>query len=582
MSVPDMHGDGARPPSRGTRRFLKSKRTAGVLAGAVVLAIGIALPAMAVLSGSPSKFESNDGNMIVDTPGNNDWASVTTNPNYVHITDPASTSSDDSFQPGQKQDTVCPVIVQSKNPPKTDFTDVASFNETNFTSGDTFLYGATIRVAANGTASENVELNQGKNGNCGTDPVTGTTLLARTVGDKLIAIDYTTGGTVVTFSVLTWIDGTNLSNPTCFVKTDTPPCWGGNVQTLSSNAAEGLANQSPITAANNSISGTALVVNQFAEFGVNLTAAGIVPPNACSAFPQTVWESRTSGSSFVSSTTDIALEHHLISNCGTLVVKKVTDPSPDPTNTSFGFSLNGSNPPNTSLPKSFSLLNGGSDSTQVFAGSNFSVAETVPTNWVLTSATCDNKSGTLSGSTLSGISVAANSTTTCTFNDKLNLGAIKIIKTSSKAAATPLAGAVFSIKDSGGTPITGSPVTTGADGTACVDHLPFGNYSVQETAAPPGYSIDNSTPQTVTVNANSTCGDGHEATFKATDTPLTDVSVTSTSEAPGGTKSTITCVDSSTPPNNIGNSPQGPVDPANVTAKGLKPGTYTCTIVIDP
>ena len=579
MSVPDTHGDGARPPGRG-RRFLKSKRTAGVLAGAVVLAIGIAVPAMAVLSGSPSNFESNDGNMVVDSAGHNDWASVTANPNYVHITDPASTSSDDSFMPGQKQDTVCPVIVQSKNPPKTDFTDVASFNETNFASGDTFLYGATIRFTANGSASENVELNQGKNGNCGTDPVTGTTLLARTTGDKLIAIDYTTGGTTVTFSVLTWIDGTDSSNPTCFVKTDTPPCWGANVQTLSSNAAEGLTNQAPITAANNSINGAALVANQFAEFGVNLTLAGIVPANTCEAFPQTVWESRTSGSSFVSSTTDIALEHHLISNCGTLVVKKVTDPSPDPTNTAFAFSLNGDNPPNTSLPKPFSLTNGQSNSTQVFAGSNFSVAETVPANWALTSATCDNSTGTLSGSTLSNIAVAANSTTTCTFNDKLNLGAIKITKVSSKAAATPLAGAVFSIKDSGGNAVTGSPATTGADGTVCVDHLPFGTYSVQETKAPPGYSIDNGAAQNVTVNAVSTCGDGHEATFKATDTPLTDVTVTSTSEAPGGTKSTITCTDSSS--SNIGNSPQGPVDPAKVTANGLKPGTYTCTVVIDP
>ena len=72
MSVPDTRGGGARPPGRGTRRFLRSKRTAGVLAGAVVLAIGIAVPAMAVLSGSPSNFESNDGNMVVDTAGHND------------------------------------------------------------------------------------------------------------------------------------------------------------------------------------------------------------------------------------------------------------------------------------------------------------------------------------------------------------------------------------------------------------------------------------------------------------------------------------------------------------------------------
>lgn len=52
------------------------------------------------------------------------------------------------------------------------------------------------------------------------------------------------------------------------------------------------------------------------------------------------------------------------------------------------------------------------------------------------------------------------------------------------------------------------------------------------------------------------------------------------SQATGGTESKITCVDSNTA--NAGNSPQGFSDPAEVDANDLKPGTYTCTIVIDP
>src|SRR5215472_11417055 len=75
MSVSDMRGAGAKPPGRGFLRFLRRRRTWSVLAAAVVLAIGIAVPAMAVLSGSPSKFEANDGNMVVDTAGNSDWNS---------------------------------------------------------------------------------------------------------------------------------------------------------------------------------------------------------------------------------------------------------------------------------------------------------------------------------------------------------------------------------------------------------------------------------------------------------------------------------------------------------------------------
>jgi hypothetical protein len=325
MSVLDMRGR-ARPPGRGTRRFLRSKRTWGVLVASTVLAVGTAIPAMAVLSGSPSKFEANDGNMVVDTAGNNDWNSVQNSTNYVHVPDKFSTTQDDSFQSGQKQDAVCPVVNTNKNPPKDDFTDVASFNETNLTSGHTYLDGATIRVAANGNASENVELNQGTNSTCVND----NGLLQRVAGDKLIAIDYLNGGTNVQFHVLTWIDSSNPAaggnSGTCFVSKDSMPCWGAHVDSLSNNAAEGLVNQSPITAAQNGISGTALVTGQFAEFGVDLTAAGIVPANSCAAFPQTVWESRASGSSFVSSTEDVSIEHHTISNCGTITIKKHTDP----------------------------------------------------------------------------------------------------------------------------------------------------------------------------------------------------------------------------------------------------------------
>jgi hypothetical protein len=319
-------------------RWLKHGRGRWVFGTTVVAAVAVmglfVASAFGVLSGSPSNFESGDGNMTVDTQGNNDWNSVTGNSNYVHLTDLSNTTSDDSFKSGQKQDTVCPVIDTNKNPPKDDFTDVASFNETSSTTGATYLYGATIRFTPNGNASENVELNQGKNGNCGTDPVTGVILLARSVGDKLIAIDYLNGGTSVNFHVLTWIDGTDTNNPTCFVKTDSPPCWGSVVQTLASNSAEGKVNQSPISATDNGISGVALLTGEFAEFGVNLTAAGIIPANTCQAFPQTVWESRASGSSFVSSTEDVSLEHHTIGAACTSGV--TTNPQSSTDNITFG------------------------------------------------------------------------------------------------------------------------------------------------------------------------------------------------------------------------------------------------------
>jgi hypothetical protein len=249
--------------------------------------------------------------MVVNTTGNNDWNSVQGNANYVHLTDISSSTADDSFASGQKQDVACPVINTNKNPPKDDFTDVASFNETNTDAssaqfGHTFLYGATIRVAPNGNADENIELNKGTSGIC---PGM-TNQLQRSAGDKLIAIDYTQGGTVVTFRVFTWV--TSGGAGTCFVGNDSPPCWGANPQTLSQNAAEGQVNQSPIAAADNKINNLALETGQFAEFGVDLTAAGIIPANSCQSFPQTIWESRASASSFVSSIEDVSVEKHTI------------------------------------------------------------------------------------------------------------------------------------------------------------------------------------------------------------------------------------------------------------------------------
>jgi hypothetical protein len=270
--------------SRRRRRFLLAPIFLVVLGALLVIA-----SASGVLPGSPSNFESNDGNMIVDTAGNSDWANVA----FTRVDDAQAVNSDDSFEPGQKQDTTCPVVVGHKNPPKDDFTDIAEFTETNTTTGDTYLYGATIRVAANGNASENVELNQGTEGTC-----PGTTLLARVAGDKLIAIDYVSGGPQ--FHVLTWV-----TSGTCFVSNDLPPCWGADVAELDPAESEGAVNSSPITAANNPINNTALVAGQFAEFGVNLTEAGIIPPGSCKSFSQTVFESRSSGSSFVSSVKDI-------------------------------------------------------------------------------------------------------------------------------------------------------------------------------------------------------------------------------------------------------------------------------------
>jgi prealbumin domain-containing protein len=265
---------------------------------------------------------------------------------------------------------------------------------------------------------------------------------------------------------------------------------------------------------------------------------------------------------------------------GTIVIKKVTNPLD--TTTQFPFT-----PTNFGAP--FKLTGGsGSTSSMTFTGimpSNettniYSVSEDqpLPAGWTLVGSTCDN------GGTPSNITVLSGKTTTCTFTNEQ--GAIQILKESSKAAATPLTGAMFKITtDAAGlNQIAGSPFTTDGSGLICVGNLAFATYYVTETAAPAGYSIDDSTTHSAVVNTPGSCPGSPSVgdSFTFTDTPLTDLTVTVKSEATGGTTSMIKCVGPSPSTSDILGSPQGPGGSVTLTSNGLVPGTYTCTVVIDP
>jgi Prealbumin-like fold domain len=575
-----------------TERILgptKSRRRRRFLLAPISLIVLIALVAISsasgVLTGSPSKFESgNDptlglGNMIVNTPGNSDWISVTGQSNYVHLADAASTTSDDSFTPGQKQDAACPTVEGHKNPPKDDFTDVASFNETNTTPGspnlgDVYLYGATIRYAPNGNASENIELKQGLNGDCAPD---NPDLLARTPGDKLIAIDYLGGGSAVQFHVLTWV----ASGP-CFVANDPNPCWGATVQDLTASGfAEGGVNDSPITVAQNPISGVALKAGQFAEFGVNLSDAGIIPSGTCGGFAQTIWESRSSGSSFVSSTKDITIEDHAINPCGVVTVTKVgsdggsqagavftlyegSDTTGDVVGTctviASGDCVNDDG--TTVFPPSFGQLQPGTytiDETTLPPGGNYAKDPNLPHTFT----------------------VATGEEVELTFTDPRLAGALRILKNSTKGGAVTTAGAVFSYD--------GHSVTDNAAGDedsdigqVCVSGLDLGDYLVDETSPPPGYGGASEDPQTVTVVSGTNCTDnqpGAGATATFTNPPLSDIQVNFRDGGSDETSAVITC------DNTTGTGSDTPAtgwDTSRTVTGVDAPTTVHCTIVIDP
>jgi uncharacterized repeat protein (TIGR01451 family) len=307
--------------SRGRgRRLWASGATLLVVA---VFAVVFVAASGAVPPGSPSGFESADGNMVLTTADGNhtDWNCFVGSDNFqagtpnanCKVTSGATQLTADAngeitWVNGQKFDTQCPALETGNVPNKDDFTNVASFGEIA-SNNDAYFYGATIRAVANGDSSGDVEFNQ--HAGDGT-----TTAGCRTAGDLLLAYDFTNGGTTLDFHILTWIDSSNPdaggNNGTCFVSQDSMPCWGANE--LTPSTTEGETNQAAILAADNGISGTDLVAQQFAEFGVNLTQAlGLA--GTCESFPQLVWESRSSGSSFTSNPEDIEIEHKTINTC---------------------------------------------------------------------------------------------------------------------------------------------------------------------------------------------------------------------------------------------------------------------------
>jgi len=210
----------------------------------------------------------------------------------------------------------------------------------------------------------------------------------------------------------------------------------------------------------------------------------------------------------------------------------------------------------------------------------YDVAETVPAGWNLTSATCTD------GSDPASIGLSAGESVTCTFVDAREQGAIEITKLRKHAADGtgdhPHPGVTFTITG-GELPAGGVTAVTNDQGVACVDGLLLssfaGDYTVTETV-PAGYAADSANPQTVSVTTETTCGGGNEAPVTFHNTPLTDLSVSVDSQVNGGTSSTIECKNENG--DIVASGQTGADGDGSATAPNLRPGTYTCTVVVDP
>ncbi|RZS64184.1 hypothetical protein EV187_2564 [Agromyces ramosus] len=160
-----------------------------------------------------------------------------------------------------------------------------------------------------------------------------------------------------------------------------------------------------------------------------------------------------------------------------------------------------------------------------------------------------------------------------------NCGALKIVKTKKHAASVPStqphAGVVFGI--TGGSLPAGTTATTDANGVACLAGIESGSYTVTETV-PTGYAVTSANPQTATVVEDTTCETATPVTF--TNMPLTNITVSVDSQIPGGTASTIDCDAAADPPFDATTDPV--TGDGSFSLNDKVPGTYVCTVVVDP
>jgi prealbumin domain-containing protein len=413
-----------------------------------------------------STFESTDGNLVKNT--GTDWCNAvngsgvctSTAPHLVQGQDKAPGNGDDSFANGTKQDDAVPSIGNGGIPNKGDLDRFYVANE--FVGGKNFAYlGFELLPVPNASASVHTGFEFNKNF-C--DPVThagcsaNNVTPARSAGDILIVFDLEGGGNPA-LSFRRWV----LSG-SCEVSQDTAPCWGPK-QSLSSSVADGSLD--------NGASGTTDPINpgaprtigqyRFGEAAINISDSGIL--SGCAALGSVYTVSRSSGDSGTATMKDfIAPQKVNINNCGTIIAKKVTDPSPDTTNTSFSFTAGGG-----LTPTSFSLKNG---ETKTYSGVNpgngYTLAESVPTGWDLTSSTCDD------GSPVTNIDVSAGETVTCTFTNKAR-GTIKIKKVTDPSSDTTTS---FSFTAGGLSPSSFS--LHNGDTQTFSNLLPGNGYSVSE------------------------------------------------------------------------------------------------------
>lgn len=399
--------------SPGRSRRLRS--VMGLTLCALLFAGVIALPAFATTS-TDAGFEGDDGNLAHNSAMDwNDFATVTWSgsaPNrtgtkltggwtFNGIEDWQATTSDSGFAGGTKQDDNCPKVVSAKAPNKDDLKRIYIANTTG-ADGHVYLALAWARIPQNTTSASAhaaFEFNQNDpDVAANLCPAGSDSLVKRSTangGDMLIVYDFEGGSSPVILKLLRWKTsgtceqtGKAATAAGCWVNTPGFTDWAAKVNT--DPAADAIAPDGSDT----------LQSQEFGEAIIDLTDADVFPatPTSCLSFGRAFGVSRSSGNSGTAQMKDLVGPADVnISNCATVIIHKVTDPSTD-TTTSFSYTKTFNTSPTTS--NSFSLTGGScspatSSCTQTYSGNVFPktdarVTESDPSgnNYLLTSITC--------------------------------------------------------------------------------------------------------------------------------------------------------------------------------------------------
>jgi hypothetical protein len=502
-----------------------------------------------------SFFEiDTDANLVLNSGGlTKDWATVA----EIRQEDPFTGSDDDAFGQGSKEDTPVPSPITGSIPPnKSDLKFFGVYQEGSSSSGFLNLFWSRVQDPS-GTTNMDFEFNQSTTlSSNGVTPV-------RTAGDMLIQYDLSQGGTNPVLFLSRWV--TSGSSSQCEAS-NTVPCWGTRVSLSATDDASGSINTSAIAAGNSDGLG-AQDPRTFGEAQIDLSA--IFDPDICQSFGSAYLKSRSSDSFTAAMKDFIAPVPVNISNCGKVRINKKNDANQALPGAQFELFKDNA-PLGGPAPHGNEDIATGQTCTTDPSGTCLIDNVLQGQYWVVETVT---PAGHDTAADVN-INVPADQEVTVNLVDPRQRGAILITKTRKHAALGsgdhPHAGVNFTVN--------GVTKATDVNGKACFDGLLFNSYTVHETT-PAGYQGE--ADKTVAVNNKASCTDdpyvGETVSFH--NTPLSNITVSFASQVLGGTLSKISCTGLTSDPADV--TPNA-FDDVSETFKNLVPGTYTCTVVVDP